>query len=213
MHARSIFPLLVFVALTTQDASAQGRAASTTPNRDGLTLQAGAWAQGGNYFGRAWFRGEVGIPIRRLDRSNLYVIVPLMFTHQSYYTGLGRDDVSWTGFSVQGGVRGEWTMLNRKGDFGLFLEGTAGPVLLNWSWDYRNSGGNRYSDTWFHVMFRAGAGVYYTAPFGLIVTAQVAGFGFGIGGGNVCDPSGACRGGTHQGGFYDGALMIGYRWE
>lgn len=191
--------IILFLALFTifsaasSGASAQGLAARTVPNRDGLYLQGGAWFVG-NADSRPWFRAEVGIHLARLTRADLYLQIPVMITHRGY-NGYG-----YTGFAVVPGVKGEWTLFNRKGDLSVTLEGGLG--LFMWAWSGRAGCGagvacDGYSDIW--LISRVAAGVTYTAPFGLMVSFTPFGGGgiFGNGGG----------------GYYDGSLLIGYRWQ
>lgn len=207
-HSIVVTALVALLSFPALDASAQGRAARTTPSRDGLFLQGGGWFHGGGAYGRPWFRAEAGIHLRRLSRSDLYLQIPAMITSASY--GFAGYENSFLGFALVPGVRGEWTLLNTKGDLAVFLEGGAGIQMYRWRWG--NTSGPADRDTWVHGILRTGAGVVYTAPFGLMVTAQVAGFGFAIGGGRRC-VDGVCVDANYNGAFYDGALMIGYRWE
>ncbi len=180
-------------------ADAQGLAARTQPNRDGLTLMGGGWFPG-NRDTNGWFRAEVDIHLRRMTRADLYLQIPMMISHRSY--GAAGNRFGWTGVALVPGVRGEWTLLNRKGDLALFLEGGAGIVFYSWNYDDCAGAGTCgvYDNDLFGLV-RTGAGLSYTAPFGLIVSAQPFGFGWAIGDG------------YNDGAYWDTTLMLGYRWE
>lgn len=199
MSRNSLFVVTLLAALFAVDAGAdaQGRAARTQPTRDGLFLQGGLWFPG-NADAHPWFRAEVGLHLARLTRADLYLQIPAMISGDSYaYAG---GSYGWFGFAVTPGVRGEWTFFNRKGDLAAFLEGGAGIMLYSWR-DCDISGFCPGSDTMMFGLLRSGAGVTYTAPFGLMVSVQPVGFGWAIG-----DD-------WYDGGFYDGYLMVGYRWQ
>ena len=216
MRTRQLASVLVlaFATLLASEASAQGRAARTTPNRDGMFLQGGGWFTEGGYYNRPWFRAEVGLHLRRLRRADLYLQIPAMITHDRWDYPGSTDSYSWLGLVLAPGVRGEWTLYNGKGDVAVFLEGGAGLQMFSWNWDFRDSGGGQTSETWIYGILRTGAGAVYTAPFGLMITAQVAGFAFNIGGSHGHCGSGVCYSyGGSRGGYYDASLMIGYRWE
>lgn len=201
MSRNNLFAITLLTALFAFGAAAdaQGLAARTQPNRDGLTLMGGAWFPG-NANSYAWFRGEADIHLRRFTRGDLYLQLPFMLTHRSYNLG-GGNRYGFTGLALVPGVRGEWTLLNRKGDLALFLEGGAGLVFYGWGNDCAPgvACGNSGSDVFGLV--RSGAGIAYTAPFGLIVNVQPFGFGWAIGNG------------YNDGGYWDASFTLGYRWE
>lgn len=174
------------------NAEAQGRAARTQPTRDGLYLQGGGWFVG-NRGGRPWFRAEVGIHLARLTRADLYLQIPVMITG-SHYDGPGYR-YGYFGMAIVPGVRGEWTMLNRKGDLAIFLEGGGGILFRSWS-SNNSTGPAGHTDT--YGLLRTGVGVTYTAPFGLMASVQPFGFGWVLG--------------EDRGAFWDASLMLGYRW-
>lgn len=202
MSRNNLFAITLLTALFAFGAAAdaQGLAARTQPNRDGLTLMGGVWAPGNNNW-NGWFRGEADIHLRRLTRADLYLQLPFMLSHRAY--GPAGNRWSWTGIALLPGVRGEWTLLNRKGDLALFLEGGAGIVFYSYGYDcgpgVTCTTNNGTSDIFFAA--RTGAGISYTAPFGLIVSAQPFGFGFAFGNG------------WNSGAYYDGSFMLGYRWD
>lgn len=202
MSRKALFVATLLASLFVLDASveAQGLAARTQPSRDGLYLQGGAWWNA-HADGRPWFRAEVGLHLKRLTRADLYLQIPVMISSRHWPDGAG-GRWGWFGMAVAPGVRGEWTLLNRKGDLAVFLEGGGG--IMFYSWDYGTCGGvgcgNYYGSSDVFGILRTGAGVVYTAPFGLMVSFQPAGFGFALGSG------------YNQGAFYDGHFMVGYRW-
>lgn len=176
-------------------ADAQGRAASTTPSRDGFYIMGGFWGTVSEGRGN-WLRVEPGIHLRRLTRADLYLNIPVGLTADDFPGG------SYFGLMVTPGVRGDFMMLNRKGDLSLFLEGGGGLVLVSWDYDDRDLDG----DSWIGFVARTGFGVSYTAPFGLKVSLQVVGMNFLIGGDG--------RGGYGNDDFwYENAFMLGYQWE
>ena len=82
----------------------------------------------------------------------------------------------------------------------LTLEGGLGIYMYAWNYGAGCGGGpgcNGHSDIW--LISRVAAGVTYTAPFGLMVSLTP------FGGGGVWGSGGS--------GYYDGSLLIGYRWQ